>query len=180
MPRCPKCKLQAKQIRYEGVPIYSCGSCGGHWMSGARLDVILDRRELEMPEAVQQKMMDLADASNSTEKLWCLTCGTEMIKESFKYWDEIQIDRCPKCGGIWLDRGELEKCQIFWEYAKDHPEEWEGRELIERKALLNAQWTSRKRDLEERAERSKIAARSIHGYGGGLGVLGFLWRRGGG
>ncbi len=139
MPRCPACKCQAEPIEYEGVRIYNCGQCGGNWLSGERMDVILGRRELSMPEDVRQAMMDLADRSNRSETLWCMTCGTPMDKAAFAFWKEIQYDHCPKCRGIWLDRGELEKCQIYWEYMQDHPEQWKEQDAYVYAALLKAQ-----------------------------------------
>jgi Zn-finger nucleic acid-binding protein len=126
------------------VSIYNCGECGGHWLSEARLDVIAKRREYVMPEPVKQKMIEIADASNTSETLTCRTCEKEMLKEQFKHWSDIQIDRCPQCDGIWLDRGELEKCQIYWEYLQDHPAEWETFTLIEREAALGAELQSRR------------------------------------
>jgi Zn-finger nucleic acid-binding protein len=36
----------------------------------------------------------------------CPKCGTR-LKEIEK--DDIEIEMCPNCKGIWLDRGELEK-----------------------------------------------------------------------
>lgn len=36
----------------------------------------------------------------------CPVCGTE-LKEVEKFG--VQIDTCPRCRGVWLDRGELEK-----------------------------------------------------------------------
>ena len=160
MARCPVCKTQTQLIKYENVPVQSCGSCGGHWLTDAKLDVILKRRDVVMPEPVQQRMMDIADASDSKGVLCCMMCGTEMVKQQFKFWSEITLDRCPKCNGLWLDRGELEKCQIYWEYAQDHPEQWEGRELAEREALLDAQWKQRRHEIKDRAERAKTWARS--------------------
>ncbi|RMF76375.1 MAG: hypothetical protein D6744_12390 [Planctomycetota bacterium] len=167
MARCPVCKTQTQLIKYENVPIQSCGTCGGHWLTNAKLDAILNRREVVMPPVVQQKMMDIADAADSKQTLWCMTCGAEMVKEQFKYWPEILLDRCPKCNGLWLDQGELEKCQIYWEYAQDHPEQWEGREIVERQALLDAEWARRKAQLRERADRATDRAR-------GFGRLGML------
>ncbi|MFO0839782.1 MAG: zf-TFIIB domain-containing protein [Phycisphaerae bacterium] len=144
MPRCPACKTQALPIEYEGMRIYHCGDCGGHWLSPGRLDVILARRNVEMPEAVRQAFMDLAERLNRPQKLWCMTCGVEMLKEPFRFWDDIQIDRCPKCNGVWLDCGELEKCQIYWEYMIDHPDEWTRQDAYVRKALLETQLDMRK------------------------------------
>ena len=164
MPRCPVCKTQTDLLKYEGVPIYNCGTCGGHWVTDARLKLILARREVVMPDAVKAKMIEIADASNSTQKLWCMNCGKEMVKEQFRYWPDIQLDRCPKCNGLWLDRGELEKCQIYWEYAQDHPEEWEGMSVIERKALLEAQLADRKARNRETVERARDLSRTYrHG-----------------
>ena len=153
MPRCPKCKTPTDLIKYEGVPIYNCGFCGGHWVTKVRLDVILRRREVDMPPAVRQKMIEIADASNSTETLWCINCGRRMIKESFKHWPEIQIDRCDRCQGIWLDRGELEKCQIFWEHMKDCPDS-DSAQRAEHMALLEAEWTKRLTDIKQEAEEA--------------------------
>ena len=174
MPLCPLCAKQIDRIKYERVPIFNCGSCGGHWVEKPRLDLILARREVQMPEAVKQKMMDIADASNSRQKLMCLTCGKEMVKGPFKHWPEIQIDRCPKCAGIWLDRGELEKCQIYWEHAKDHPEEWEGAGQAARMALLDAEWGRRKAHLQDVVDRAEEHRRHRHGFGWGLMIGGMF------
>ena len=48
MPRCPRCKTQSDLIHYEGVPVYNCGTCGGYWLTAAKLDVILARRGVIM------------------------------------------------------------------------------------------------------------------------------------
>lgn len=171
MPRCPLCKTQCDRISYEGVSIYNCGQCGGHWLSEARLDVIVNRRDYDMPEPVRQKMIEIADASNTTRTLTCLTCGREMLKEQFKHWPDIQIDRCPKCNGIWLDRGELEKCQIYWEHVQDHPEQWERLDAVTRKALLEAELQNRQAELRQQAEEAREAARYGTSTGAGAGLL---------
>lgn len=180
MPRCPGCKTHTDLVKYEGVPIYNCGTCGGHWVSATKLNVILRRREIVMPEAVRDRMIEIAEASNRKETLICITCGREMIKEQFRYWPEIQIDRCEKCGGIWLDRAELEMCQIYWEYMQDHGDESGWTDTVERKALLDAAWVQRRADLESQLDAAE-AYRSHHGYGPSYlleMVVGLLFGRG--
>ncbi len=152
MARCPVCKTHCTRVTYENVPVQTCGGCGGYWVTTGKLENICRRRDIDMPEPVRQKMMDLADASNSTQQLTCFSCGTLMVKEQFKMWEDIQLDRCPKCSKIWLDRGELEKCQIYWEYLQDNYDSWEGRSAYERKALLEAEFHQRRADLEEQRE----------------------------
>ena len=152
MPRCPVCKTLTEMIRYEGVPVHNCGTCGGYWITDAKLATILARREVVMPEPVKQKMLEIAAESNSTDKLYCMTCGRQMVKEQFRHWGDIQLDRCPKCDGLWLDRGELEKCQIYWEYVQDHPESEEARRAA-KLAELDTRWATRKQRLKAKLNR---------------------------
>lgn len=147
MPRCPRCRTPTELIRYERVPIYNCGSCGGHWVTDVKLKVILSRREVVMPEPVQARMIALADASDAPQPLWCFNCGRRMDKVQFKRWPEIRLDRCCGCGGIWLDRGELEKCQIYWEHFQDSRTPAAEGDPYTRQALLEAEWMQRKADL---------------------------------
>ena len=39
----------------------------------------------------------------------CPNDNSELVKE--KYEGEVEIDKCETCGGIWLDKGELEAIQ---------------------------------------------------------------------
>lgn len=123
MPRCPACGVHCQLIDYEGVKVHNCGDCGGYWLSPGKLSRIASKREIQMPEPVRQKMMDMADDQHRPEELMCLSCGVVMEKEQFRIWDDIILDHCPKCKRIWLDQGELEKCQIYSEYLEDNPQE---------------------------------------------------------
>jgi len=172
--RCPKCKVQLQRIEYEGVLVRMCGECGGIWLSKPALKRIMHKREQRWPEPVKEKFLELADRSNSTEDLICLSCGKIMQKQTFMDWDDIVIDRCPECGGIWLDPGELEKIQIYWEYAQDHPElvNWSA---LERKALAEAYLEARKHEVRRMAEFME----DLHSSAGSLmsvpRPLAFLW-----
>lgn len=139
MPLCPKCKTHLGRVTYEGLSIFNCGGCGGHVLKPDRLDVVLERREIQMPQPVREKMMALAQQSNSRNPLWCYRCGAQMVKEQFQFWPEIVLDRCQKCQDAFLDAGELETVQIYWEYAQDHPEEWgEGALDVRRRRIEEA------------------------------------------
>lgn len=39
--------------------------------------------------------------------MYCPRCASERLIETTR--DDIEIDSCPGCRGIWLDRGELNK-----------------------------------------------------------------------
>ena len=61
------------------------------------------RRELGQIEREQEE----AEAARAQRRGYgpC-GCDSKLSRESFR---EIVIDRCPDCGGVWLDPGELEK-----------------------------------------------------------------------
>lgn len=44
--------------------------------------------------------------AEGTRRLRCPVCGTEM---SIEYIGKVEIDRCPDCRGIFLDKGELQE-----------------------------------------------------------------------
>lgn len=55
-------------------------------------------------------------------KLNCPICNTKMNKIKKNH---VTIDRCPKCLGIWLDKGELDKIvEIRKERYKDQNVDW--------------------------------------------------------
>ncbi|MBN2135246.1 MAG: zf-TFIIB domain-containing protein [Acidobacteria bacterium] len=67
--------------------------------------------EIQMIRDAQRKRAkDESDTKQEPEKLsnymLCPKDGTELKPEKI---GEIEIDICEKCGGIWLDRGELEE-----------------------------------------------------------------------
>jgi Zn-finger nucleic acid-binding protein len=160
MPRCPLCRTPTELIKYEAVPVHSCGTCGGHWLTEVKLDAILRRREIDMPAPVKQKVVELAAEANSGQELLCLSCGTPMIKEPFKHWSDITLDRCRKCNGLWLDRHELEKCQVYWEYLQDHPEA-AGIERIEKLATVEAELIARQIELRDRRDRAELSRQAL-------------------
>jgi uncharacterized protein len=74
---------------------------------GARRGTIVARKELAM---------------------MCPRCNTAPLAEIDR--SGIQIDRCPRCRGVWLDRGELEK--IIAESAR-HDDDDDGEPRTDRR-----------------------------------------------
>ncbi len=61
------------------------------------------RRELDRIKHEQ------AEAETARQARWRTCpggCETKLVEEDFR---DIVLDRCPTCGGVWFDSGELEK-----------------------------------------------------------------------
>jgi len=71
-------------------------------------------------EAEKQKKM-LEDEKKKLKELHfmhCPKCGNNLIEIEH---NKIKVDKCSKCGGIWLDQGELETIEKssafkFWPF----------------------------------------------------------------
>jgi len=65
-------------------------------------------------ERLFQEVSNLAKGGEGAvkpQKRFCPVDGTEMqvMRIKFSPTNVVEIDRCPKCGGIWFDKGELNK-----------------------------------------------------------------------
>ena len=71
-------------------------------------DEYFRRKDKEAIEKLRAKMR-LAEQAKASgiSSMKCPRCDGGMLKEVFI--DELPVDTCDKCGGVWLDSGELEK-----------------------------------------------------------------------
>jgi uncharacterized protein len=61
------------------------------------------RKEQETIEKMRRKM---ADDEKEAARLQCPRCDGKLSAVAF---EGVEIDRCDSCGGVWLDKGELEQ-----------------------------------------------------------------------
>lgn len=124
--KCPRCQTELKTIAYEGVRIETCPGCGGEWLDDEELKQIVQTVEETFP----RDMKDSLDAINVSiftidesveNQLTCPKCpSVQMNRFNYACSSGIALDKCPQCGGIWLDRDEIEKVQML-------VEEWRGK-----------------------------------------------------
>ena len=57
-------------------------------------------------EAIEKLRAKRASAEGVAAAPRCPKCDGALMEISY---DEVEIDRCTKCGGVWLDPGELER-----------------------------------------------------------------------
>lgn len=65
------------------------------------------KRDQEAIEKLREKMKVAAQAKEAGESsMQCPRCNASLLEEKF---EEVAIDKCDNCGGVWLDSGELEQ-----------------------------------------------------------------------
>lgn len=65
------------------------------------------RKEQEALEKTRQRFAaEEPECQQEVSLLRCPKCGEQLEESTFQ---EIQVDRCTGCQGVWLDAGELER-----------------------------------------------------------------------
>jgi len=121
MLQCPRDGDVLCNIEYEGVEIETCPTCKGEWLDSDELKKIVQTAEQQFtPEeiadldAVNRSVFHIDDSVPN--QVQCPKCeGVELNRFNYASSSGIELDKCPACGGIWLDKDELEKVQILIE-----------------------------------------------------------------
>ncbi|MBI2899066.1 MAG: M48 family metalloprotease [Planctomycetes bacterium] len=99
-PRCPQLRLAARMTDI-GVEVDVCPQCKGMWLDrGEIFSFAGDSRQL-------QKELEAARAKAAPGSLPSPITSAPM--NVLRLAGGLEIDECPKSGGIWLDAGELER-----------------------------------------------------------------------
>jgi Zn-finger nucleic acid-binding protein len=97
---CPRCLAGLDEIYTpEGVLVDFCPSCKGSWY---------DRGELLFRSRSPRRLKPLLEGpllSSHPSDLRCPRCRASMEVGGLGSPDCV-VDRCPSCGGVWLDAGE--------------------------------------------------------------------------
>ena len=102
---CPVCKTPLLILELNNVEIDHCTKCGGVWLDGGELEILLDSssHKKELLASFQ------TDENTDEKKFKCPVCGKKMEKVLCGKDENILIDRCREHHGLWFDRGELEQ-----------------------------------------------------------------------
>ena len=129
--QCPHHQSPLIHHRYEDtVEVDRCGDCGGMFLDPGELNRIQEVTENDYRDEIQgapdliggAHRAALAKAKPSIRCPKCLVDGdsesVEMERREHGYTSQIFVDVCPQCRGVWLDAGEIEALEIFFERAQ--------------------------------------------------------------
>ena len=106
--QCPACGNTLTQMTVADVAVDVCaGGCGGIWFDNQEV-----RKLDDTEEAAGETLLDIERDPGVTvdhDAEWgCPRCGhPAMTRHFYSPQRSVELDECPKCGGVWLDAGEL-------------------------------------------------------------------------
>ena len=136
--KCPACKNPLREKNAGGMTLDLCyGGCGGIWFDAAELE----RVSVSAPAATTLHSIWQIPQSNVqlTEPRLCPRCPEQVLdRKWFSDLQQVEIDQCPKCGGIWLDAGEFSSIYEEVKGARETSPLW-ARAMSEAAALVKEQ-----------------------------------------
>ena len=124
--KCPVDNTPLKQQEYErAVMVNKCNTCDGMWLDQWELKAIqankgknYDAELKELPNLVNKSYLQALEKDRSL--LNCPKCEElgkiiEMDRREHGYCSQIMVDVCHDCQGIWLDKGEVQALEVFFE-----------------------------------------------------------------
>ncbi len=122
--RCPVDKTELWSKIYEAdIRVDACPACGGMWLDPGELEGIQETKERDYSEELA-RMPDLGYNAYKLARqkvgrtLYCPKCNIEMEAREYARCSQVMIDVCPECHGIWLDKGEIEALETFFERSR--------------------------------------------------------------
>lgn len=151
MPRCPVCVTPLTRTNLP-IPRFDCSSCLGTWMR--QMAMLKWIRQPGSPPGSVADMAALVAETDKSKKIRCPECNVDMIYERYQPLVPLNIDRCPKCQGIWMDGG---KANLLWALyheltTSDDPEVVKRREAMARLGTLDLAMQNEKEHLKQEAQ----------------------------
>jgi len=118
--KCPIDQIELEKKNYESlVEIDECPKCSGIWLDQGELEKIQDIQENDYSEDLKKVPNEMIAAHEKARQqnaadITCPNCKVEMFKKE-GYATQIVIDKCPKCFGVWLNKGELKALEVFFD-----------------------------------------------------------------
>ena len=100
---CPVCKDSMVVLELDQIEIDFCPCCEGIWLDAGELELLLESEE----DRTRLSSMLIEDNSVKEKSYGCPICNKKMNKVFVGEERKIQIDKCKKNHGLWLDKGEL-------------------------------------------------------------------------
>lgn len=117
---CPHCGTPLHRIDYEGIAVDSCARCNGEWLDFDELGKVTKLREARFDPEIRRAVAEAASlqgipVAERERRVICPKCYVPMGPVNYGGGSGIIVDRCPECGGFWLDDKELEGVQMVVE-----------------------------------------------------------------
>jgi Zn-finger nucleic acid-binding protein len=106
MNPCPRCHIALSPQQQGDITLESCERCHGQWLEPEDLKAIIEGTVLLETGPAVRTGIDLTDVQEDAP---CPRCAVAMQPFNYAGDSGVILDKCPSCGSLWLDDGDLER-----------------------------------------------------------------------
>lgn len=117
---CPDCKKTLSAVNYGGITLDTCGMCGGIWFDQGEMGRALKLGPGTLEHIEEDVRAELKAAPESLSGRTCPDCLEPLHKYRYSYNSPIELDACLRCGGFWVDDGEMNKISEWAVQRESH------------------------------------------------------------
>jgi membrane associated rhomboid family serine protease/Zn finger protein HypA/HybF involved in hydrogenase expression len=114
---CPHCHdHHLEPVHHENVELDACVHCGGLWFDRNELDKVVRTHDPDYPHEgpiVEKLGQKLGKTENQ-----CPRCQEALTTYQIKSGNELKIDVCQSCHGVWLEKEELDYAKLFYDISE--------------------------------------------------------------
>ncbi|HEV8323137.1 MAG TPA: zf-TFIIB domain-containing protein [Myxococcota bacterium] len=103
---CVKCDSVLDSGKFAGVEVDLCPRCGGLWLDKGEIEKLQGAVPAQLVTLKKALTGDPKAAATPSELTTACPACPGQLKEVVL--GPIKVDFCGQCGGLWLDRGELD------------------------------------------------------------------------
>lgn len=124
MRNCPVDDFTLRPVTYEEVTIDTCPHCSGVWLDAGELESIQSAQASDFRD-VPTSTLDTVSAAEGMAKArsetprGCVVCKAGLEQKEYAFASQVMIDQCPNGHGMWLDKDELARLEMFYEDQED-------------------------------------------------------------
>ncbi len=111
---CPRDGSSLTILHHEHQAYEGCTACGGYFLEPQLLHESLGLNTQELAERVSDTELPVSS----------LLCPKDRQPMRALVYEEVEIDLCPACAGVWLDAGELDA--ILARRGREQPDDGDG------------------------------------------------------
>lgn len=106
---CFRCRNEMQKTVFDGVLVDYCPECRGFWLDAGEFELALKEEDVDTQtlwkKAQQENLQESIACAQTGKCPSCLMGDMKMVKR-----DDIDVDECDQCHGIFFDKDELSKC----------------------------------------------------------------------
>ena len=113
--KCPRTGKQLEPVVVDGIEIDLSLGCGGVWFDRFELDKFDEIHEKAGAVLIEHMQQFHKPLLNPGVRLKCpKDPDVVMMRRYYSPKQQIEIDECPQCGGVWLDAEELSEIRALF------------------------------------------------------------------